>query len=182
VRARRSQRRSGTATQCLSELYGSITHQVSRYSATPLYVPLLVDAALDQSVVNRAGVVFLIGFCAMGYSRDRLDWRNQRHVQTGPFERTSWDAVVAEHKRLRVLLADLDRSVAAAMTVLAWTGDGSDRVLAAIAVGAGSGDGRDQCTAWLSSVVLGQLPRSGSAGGPGRTGRARPIRHRRRRA
>ena len=43
----------GTAEQCLSELYGSITHQGSRYSATPLCVPLLVDAALDRSVVDR---------------------------------------------------------------------------------------------------------------------------------
>jgi hypothetical protein len=149
----------GTAAQCLSELYGSITHQGSRYSATPLCVPLLVDAALDRSVVDRAGVVFLIGFCAMGYSGDGLDWRNQRRVQTGPHERASWDAVVAEHGRLRELLADPDRSAAAAaLTVLAWTGDGSDRVLAAIAAAAESGDGRGQCTAWLSAVVLGQLP------------------------
>ena len=66
----------GTAAQCLGELYGSITHQGSRYSATPLCVPLLVDAALDRSVVDRAGMVFLIGFCAVGYSGDWLDWRN----------------------------------------------------------------------------------------------------------
>ena len=170
----------GTAAQCLSELYGSITHQGSRYSATPLCVPLLVDAALDRSVVDRAGVVFLAGFCAVGYSRDWLDWRNQRRVQTGPFERASWDAVVAEHGRLRELLADLDRSVAAAaLTVLAWTGDGSDRMLAAIAAAAESDDGRDQCTAWLSSVVLGQLPPGlavpaslAAPAGPGRFGAA----------
>lgn len=49
-----SLRDPGTAEQCLSELYGSITHQGSRYSATPLCVPLLVDAALDRSVVDRA--------------------------------------------------------------------------------------------------------------------------------
>ena len=148
-----------TAAQCLAELYGSITYQGSRYSATPPCVPLLVDVALDRSVVNRADVVFLIGFCAMGYSGDWLDWRNQRRVQAGPYERASWDAVVAEHRRLQELLADPDRSVvAAALTVLAWTGGGNDRVLAAIAAAAESGDGRDQCTAWLSSVALGQLP------------------------
>ena len=169
-----------TAAQCLGELSGSITHQGSRYSATPLCVPLLVDAALDRAVVDRAGVVFLIGFCAMGYSGDWLDWRNQRRVQTGPCERASWDAAVAEHGRLRKLLADLDRSVAAAaLTVLAWTGDGSGQVLAAIAATAESGDGRDQCTAWLSSVVLGQLPPGLAApvslaapAGPGRFGAA----------
>jgi hypothetical protein len=135
---------------------GSITHQGSRYDATPVSVPLLVEAALDRSVVDRAGVIFLIGFCATGYTGDWLDWRNQRRIQTGPYKRASWDAVVAEHGRLRELLADADRSVdAAALTVLAWTGDRSDRVLAAAAE---SGDGRDQCTAWLSSVVLSQLP------------------------
>jgi hypothetical protein len=63
--------------------------------------------------------------------------------------------------------------------VLAWTGDGSDRVLAAIAAAAESGGGRDQCTAWLSSVVLGQLPPGLAApvslaapAGPGRFGAA----------
>jgi hypothetical protein len=148
-----------TAAQCQDKLYGSITHQGSRYDATPVCVPLLVDAALNRSVVGRAGVVFLIGFCATGYWGDWLDWRTQRRLQTGPYERASWDAVAAEHRRLRDLLADADRSVAAAaLTVLAWTGDRSDRVLAAIAAAAGSGDGRDRCTAWLSSVVLGQLP------------------------
>ena len=169
-----------TAAQCLSELYGSITHQGSRYSVTPLCVPLLVDAALDRLVVDRAGVVFLIGFCATGYSGDWLDWRNQRRAQAGSYERASWDAVVAGHRRLRQLLADPDRSVAAAaLTVLAWTGDGSDRVLAAIAAAAESGDGRDQCTAWLSSVVLGRLPPGLAApvslaapAGPGRFGAA----------
>jgi hypothetical protein len=170
----------GTAAQCLAELHGSITHQGSRYSATPLCVPLLVDAALDRSVAGRAGVVFLIGFCAMGYWGDWLDWRNQRRRQTGPCERASWDAVVAGHGRLRELLADPDRSVAAAaLSVLAWTGDHGDRVLAAIAAAADSGDGRDQCTAWLSSVVLGQLPPGlvppaglAAAAGPGRFGAA----------
>jgi hypothetical protein len=170
----------GTAAQCLGELCGSITHQGSRYSATPLCVPLLVDAALDRSVVDRAGVVFLIGFCAMGYSGDWLDWRSQRRRQTGQYERASWDAVVGEHGRLRDLLADTDRSVAAAaLTVLAWTGDRSDRVLAAIAAAAEAGDGRDQCTAWLSSVVLGQLPpglalpvRLAASAGVGRFGAA----------
>jgi hypothetical protein len=170
----------GAASQCLDELYGSITHQGSRYDATPVCVPLLVDAALDRSVVDRAGVIFLIDFCAMGYTGDWLDWRNQRRIQTGPYERASWDAVVAEHGRLRELLADGDRSVAAAaLTALAWTGDRSDRVLAAIAEAAESGDGRDQCTAWLSSVVLGQLPPGLAAPvtlaaptGPGRFGAA----------
>ena len=170
----------GTAAQCLSELYGSIAHQGSRYSATPPSVPLLVDVALDRSVADRAGVVFLIGFCAMGYSGDWLDWRSQRRRQTGPYERASWDAVVADHGRLRELLADPDRSVAAAaLTVLAWTGDHSDRVLAAITVAAESGDGRDQGTGWLSAVVLGRLPPGlpppvslAAPTGPGRFGAA----------
>jgi hypothetical protein len=147
------------AAECLRELYGSITHQGTRYSATPLCVPLLVEAAQDRAVADRVGVLFLIQFCAMGYFGDSLAWEHQRDLQADRYERSSWNAVAAEHERLRELLSDSDRAVVgAALTVLAWTGDASPRVLAAIRAAIESGDCRDQCTGWLASVVLGQLP------------------------
>jgi len=148
-----------TAAECLGELYGSIAHQGTRYSATAPCVPYLVEAARDRAVMDRGGVVFLVHFCAMGYSGDWLDWRSQRDLQVGPHERAAWDAVVAEHARLRGLLADSDRGlVGAALTVLAWTGDASTQVLTAIRAAVESADERDQGTGWLASVVLGQLP------------------------
>ena len=168
------------AASCLSELYGSITHQGTRYSATPLAIPYLIEAAHDPAVPDRAGVIFLIQFCATGNSGDCLDWRCQRDLQTSPHERASWDAVAAGHERLHGLLADPDRAVAgAALTLLAWTGDASNRVLTAIRQALDSEDDRDQCNGWLSSVVLGQLPpgqaaptRLNTPGGPGRFGAA----------
>lgn len=107
----------GTAAQCLSELYGSITHQGSRHAVVR---PFAGGCGLDRSVVDRAGVVFLIGFCAMGYSGDWLDWRNQRRVQAGSYERASWNAVVAERGRLRSCWLILTALATAALTVLGW--------------------------------------------------------------
>jgi hypothetical protein len=147
------------AAESLDALYGSITHQGTRYSATAVSVPYLAEAALDRTVPDRAGVIFLIEFCATGNAGDYLDWRRQRGRQAGPHERASWDAVVAEHGRLRGLLADSDRAVAGAvLRLLAWTGDQSDLVLTAVRRAVESGDERDQCIGWLSSVVLGRLP------------------------
>src|SRR5215471_2475683 len=103
-----------TAVECLGNLYGSITHQGGRFSATAPSVPHLVEAARDRSVVDRVGVVFLIQFCATGYSGHSLDWQSQRDLQVGRHERAAWDAVAAEHHRLRELLADSDRGVAGA--------------------------------------------------------------------
>src|SRR5262249_31732040 len=113
------------------------------------------------SVVDRVRVVVLIRFCATGYSGDGdwLDWQSQRDLQVGCHERAAWDAVAAEHHRLRELLADSDRGGAgAALTLLACTGDSGAEVLTAIRGAVGSADERDQCTGWLASVVLGQLP------------------------
>lgn len=56
-----------TAADCLGELYGSITHQGSRYSATSAAVPFLVEHALDWRVPDRTGIVGMVQFCAMGY-------------------------------------------------------------------------------------------------------------------
>jgi hypothetical protein len=149
------------ASECLNELYGSITHQGTRYSATAPCVPFLVAAAADPGVIDRVGVLFLIQFCAIGYSGDQLDWRHQRDLQSDEWQQSSWRAVVAEHGRLADLLADSDRSVAAAaLTVLAWTGADSDRLWAAIASDLGSDDERDVASAWLASTVLGRLPPS----------------------
>ena len=148
-----------SAAECLDELYGSITHQGTRYSATPLCIPLLVEAARDRTVRDRVGVLFLIQFCATGFFFDSLAWEHQRDLQVGPYERSSWNAVAAEREHLRELLTDSDRAVVgAALTVLAWMGDASPQVLAAIRAAIESGDDRDQCTGWLASVVLCQLP------------------------
>lgn len=147
------------AAECLGELYGSISHQGTRYSATAPCIPYLVEAARDRSVADRVSVVFLIQFCAMGYSGDSLDWQSQRDLQVGRHERAAWDAVVAGHEHLRELLDEPDRGlVGAALTLLAWTGDASAEVLTAIRTAVGSADERGQCAGWLASVVLGQLP------------------------
>jgi HEAT repeat protein len=123
----------GIAANCLSELYGSITHQGTRYSATPLAIPALIEAVRDPAVPDRAGVISLIQFCATGNLGDCLDWRCQRDLQASPHEQASWDAVAAGRERLRGLLADPDRAVAgAALALLAWTGDASDRILTAV--------------------------------------------------
>lgn len=170
----------GIAANCLSELYGSITHQGTRYSATPVAIPYLIEAARDPAVLDRTGVIFLIQFCATGNSGNCLDWRCQRDLQTTPHEQASWDAVTAGHQRLHGLLTDPDRAVAgAALALLAWTGDASNWVLTAIGQVLDSDDDRDQCNGWLSSAVLGQLPpgqaapaRLNSPSGPGRFGAA----------
>ncbi len=151
--------RGDEAKNCLSELYGSITHQGTRYSATPACVPFLVEAALDHTVQDRVGVIFLIQFCAMGYLGDRLDWTHQRSLQRADHERRSWRAVVDQHPRLRALLEDADRSVArSALTVLAWTGDDHPDVLQHLARALQSDDDLDVATAWLAAVVLGKKP------------------------
>lgn len=165
-----------TAAECLDELYGSIVHQGTRYSATPLCIPPLIEAALDQAVPDRVGVLFLVQFCATGYLGDHLDWRRQRSRQRDTDERAAWDAVAGSRDRLRELLADPDRAVAgAAMIVLAWTGDASTPMLHAIESAVASADGRDTCNGWLAAVVLGQLP-SGLAAPVSLTGPAGPGR------
>jgi len=151
--------RGPDARECLSWLYGSITHQGTRYTSTAWCVPFLVDAAFDRDVEDRSGVIFLVQFCALGYSGDVLDWPRQRDSQIPPEERAAWDAVVAEHPRLRLLLADSDPRVAsAALTTLAWTGDDDEEVLAFIGRAIRNGGDLDACTAWLCTAVLGVLP------------------------
>lgn len=82
-------------------------------------------------------------------------------LQIDEWQQSSWRAVVAEHGRLDELLADSDRSVAAAaLTVLAWTEADSVRLWAAIASELNSDDERDVASAWLASTVLGRLPTS----------------------
>jgi hypothetical protein len=150
-----------TADEYLAMLWAYIVAQGSRYVITPLCIPLLVEAARDQAVQDRAGVVFLIKFCATGIPGSSLSWEQQRDLDDSDYGRASWNAVAAEHEHLRELLTDPDRVVAgAALAVLAWTGDASPGVLAAIRAAIESGDERDQCTGWLASVVLGQLPPS----------------------
>jgi hypothetical protein len=151
-------RNPARADECLGSLWGSILHQGSSYPATPLCIPLLVEAARDPAVRDRADVIFLIHCCATSIPSFSLSWEQRRDLRSG-YGLASWNAVAAEHEHLRELLTDSDRAVAgAALTVLAWTGDASPGVLAAIRAAIESGDERDQCTGWLASVVLSRLP------------------------
>lgn len=151
--------RGPDAGESLSTLYGSITHQGTRYSSSAWCVPFLADAALDPDVLDRPGIIFLILFCAVGFTGDDLDWARQRDLQVAPDERAAWDAVVAEHRRLRLLLADSDPRVAgAALIALSWTGDTDEEVLAFIGEAIQTGGDLDGCNAWLCTVVLGVLP------------------------
>jgi hypothetical protein len=145
--------------ECLGGLYGYIAHQGSRYTATAAAIPYLIDAALDPATPDRAGIVYLIQHCAVGFTQDRLDWRYQRDRQADGPERAAWDAVVAGHARLRALLDDPDHAAAAAaLMALAWTGDASSPVLDAIRDSVRSPDSPRACDGWLAAVTLGQLP------------------------
>ena len=132
------------AQECQAELYASIVHQGSRYSATPLCIPFLVDAVLDPTTIDRLGVLLLVQFCAIGPLGDHLAWERQRDLQRNADEQASWEAFVSEHPHLRRLFSDPDRSLArVALTVLAWTGDTDELVFEAIASGFDSDDERD---------------------------------------
>jgi hypothetical protein len=100
------------ADESLEELFVSLLHQGTHYSATALVVPYLVDAALDPQVLDRVGAVAFLHNATIVDTEGHLDWKRLREAQDERFERDSWDAVVAEHARLRLLLDENDRRLA----------------------------------------------------------------------
>lgn len=147
------------ASRCLDELFGSITHQGTRYSATASAIPFLVDTAVDPANPNRALVLGLVHFAGNGFVGDHLDWQRQRDEQADPDERACWEAVRLEQERLRPLLVDSDPEVAqVALSVLAWSGDRSGPVLERIAAAMTSDDDAVVGAGHLSAVVLGLIP------------------------
>lgn len=146
-----------SAPDCLQELFGSITHQGTRYPATRLAVPFLVDAALNPSVPVRFDILGLIGFIALGFVTEDLDAGVQRARLQGDVEHDTWTAVEREHPRLRRLLNDPDERLRrGALAVLAWTGDQS--VLNVLDHDLASSSWKDRLTGWLGHVVLGKAP------------------------
>jgi hypothetical protein len=147
------------ASRCLDELYGSITHQGSRDSATAAAIPFLVDVAMDTRVEVRTEVLALVTFAAIGFTGEVLDWQAQRDLQAAGDERAAWDAVAAEQGSLRRLLRDPDPSVRrAALRPLVWTGDRDPEVLDTIERGLRAPTWEDQLAGWIAAVVLGWDP------------------------
>lgn len=152
-------RRSDDADDCLEELYASIAHQGSRYTATAATIPFLVDIALDPTAPTRVEVLQLLQFCAVGNVGHQVDWAGQLDRQCDPESHAAWEAVAAAQCRLRPLLDDPDPAVAhAALAVLAWTGDDGPEVQRYLTEALHSDDAVDQSAAWLACVVLGWLP------------------------
>ena len=56
----------------LSELYSTIVHQGTRYSATAPAVPFLVELATAPDTHDRAWLVNLLAYAAVGYDRASL--------------------------------------------------------------------------------------------------------------
>lgn len=147
------------ADDAISELYGTIAHQGSRYSATVTAISFLIDLACDPNGRHRTATIELIRFCAMGNLGPALDAETQRRHQTGPHEAACWDATVRDHARLEPLLVDADPAVAgAALTLLAWTGDTAPAVLGHVADRTSSSSAEDRLAGHLASTVLGVHP------------------------
>jgi hypothetical protein len=156
------------AGDCLGDLWQLLLHQSTHYPVTAPAVPYLVDAALDPAVVDRLGVVLLLQHVAIAGGTDGyLGWEELRDAQDEPYERVSWDAVAAEHDRLRPLLDDEDQAVArATLALLARTGDNGARTMEALGSATRSSDPRDRANAWLCTAVLGRLPVGATAPSP----------------
>jgi hypothetical protein len=147
------------ADDCLYELRLATTPGADRQVRAPLVVPHLVSAAIDPDVINRFDVPILIQQLAFGPTDGSLDWQELRNRQASDVEIACREAVVADRQRLRALLTDLDRAVAAAaLCLLGRTGDGSAQLVEALADAVQSSDDRDRSNGWLTSVVTGQLP------------------------
>lgn len=142
------------ADEAVSSLFGSITHQGTRYTATAPSVPHLVEAAADHDCVVRPMVLGLIAFAALGHLDGPLDWQHQRDLQADPDAATAWEAVAAQKARFRSLLTDEDAQVrAGALVILVWTGDSGVRVRRHVR-SLLEGDDISVATAWTALTIL----------------------------
>ncbi len=143
------------------ELFGSITHQGSRYEATVAAMPFLIDVVVDDSATESARVttLHLVRFAAMGSMGRRYDWSAQRDEQTSPAAKDCWQLAVDRWKDLEQLLDEESAElVGYVLELLCWTGNTSDSVLRSIRGLLRSNDAIQRSWGFAASTILGVEP------------------------